>query len=927
MWGWIKPEIPATKNFSDMERTQKLMFVFQQIIICFSLSKLITASSSSEADALVKWKNSLSSSSSSSSPLFSWRLSDHQNLCNWTGIACDASVSTTEIDLTDQNLYGTLAQFNFSAFPNLRTFNLNTNNLNGSIPSAVGLLTKLKYLFLYSNKFSGFIPSEIGNLTDLQQLDLSANELSGSIPQTIANLASLSVLQLFSNNLSGTVPQELGNLSSLVVLSLDDNQLHGELPSSLVHLSNLQHLSLATNNFVGNIPQDLGSNSPNLSLVRFSNNTFSGQLPAGLCSGFLLRELTVNSNNFSGKVPDCLRNCSELIRVLLDGNQFSGNISQAFGVHPNLIFVNLGRNQFSGEISPNWGECSNLTNLQLHRNRISGSIPVELGKLSQLQVLELDSNELTGAIPDELGNLSKLYRLNLSRNHLMGEIPKKIGNMGKLEYLDLSVNNLTGGIVEELGLCANLLSLNLGNNHLSGQIPYELRNLQDLQYLLDLSANSLSGQIPQNLDKLQSLENLNLSHNHLFGKIPETLSNMISLRSVDLSYNDLNGSIPDGSFQRGLYIGNQGLCGNTAGLPPCSTSSNNGKSHDKDKKITIGVVVPVVCLLFLAAFTTVIVICWLQKTKKHDEEIITSETDDSEHWIWEREGRFTFRQIVKATEDFNERYCIGKGGFGSVYKAVLQAGLVVAVKRLNKTESSDSPHINKQSFENEIRALTEVRHRNIIKLYGFCSKQASMYLVYDYFERGSLGKVLYSQEGAMEMSWGQRLKIVQGLAHALAYLHHDSTPPIVHRDISINNILLDSDFEPRLSDFGTARLLSSDTSNWTTVAGSYGYMAPELAFTMRATEKCDVYSYGVVALEVMMGKHPGELLHTLSLLVDDSDFLQKNVLDQQLSPPTGQVANDVVVVIRVALACTSSLPESRPTMRLVAQQLLAGTQA
>ncbi|GMH02570.1 hypothetical protein Nepgr_004409 [Nepenthes gracilis] len=667
--------------------------------------------------------------------------------------------------------------------------------------------------------------------------------------------------------------------------------------------------------------EDLGSNSPNLSVVIFSDNTFSGQLPAWLCSGFHLQELTVNSNNFRGKVPDCLRNCSKSIKVRLDRNQFSGNISQAFVFHPNLIFVSLDRNQFSGEISPSWGECSSLCKLQLNGNRLSGSIPVELGKLSHLQVLELDSNELTGAIPDELGNLSKLYRLNLSRNHLMGEIPPSFGNMGKLQFLDLSINNLTGKITEELGGCVNLLSLNLGNNGLSGEIPYELENLKDLQYLLDLSANSLSGQIPQNLDKLQSLENLNLSHNHLSGEIPETLSNMISLRLVDLSYNDLNGTIPHGRFQQGLYVGNHGLCGNATGLPPCSTSSNNGKSHDKDRRIIVGVVVPVICLLFLAAFTIVIVICWLRKTKKHDEEIITSETDVSECWIFEREGRFTFGQIVEATEDFNERYCIGKGGFGSVYKAVLQAGQVVAVKRINITECTDVPQINKWSFENEIQALTEVRHRNIIKLYGFCSRQGSMYLVYDYFERGSLGKVLYSKEGAKEMSWGQRVKIVQGLAHALAYLHHDSTPPIVHRDISINNILLDSDFEPRLSDFGTARQLSLDTSNWTTVAGSYGYMAPELAFTKRATEKCDVYSYGVVALEVMMGKHPGELLRSLSLSVDDSYLLGENVLDQQLSPPTGQLAKDVVVVIRVALACTSSMPESRPTMRLVAQHL------
>ena len=131
------------------------------------------------------------------------------------------------------------------------------------------------------------------------------------------------------------------------------------------------------------------------------------------------------------------------------------------------------------------------------------------------------------------------------------------------------------------------------------------------------------------------------------------------------------------------------------------------------------------------------------------------------------------------------------------------------------------------SFQNEIGALTDVRHRNIIKLHGFCSRRGCMYLVYEYVERGSLGKVLYELDKKEDdLGWDKRIRIVQGLAHALAYLHEDCSPPIVHRDVSLNNVLLEWDFEPRLSDFGTARLLNPDSSNWTAVAGSYGYMAP-----------------------------------------------------------------------------------------------------
>ncbi|KAJ8639144.1 hypothetical protein MRB53_015838 [Persea americana] len=199
-----------------------------------------------------------------------------------------------------------------------------------------------------------------------------------------------------------------------------------------------------------------------------------------------------------------------------------------------------------------------------------------------------------------------------------------------------------------------------------------------------------------------------------------------------------------------------------------------------------------------------------------------ADCDPSQKLIWDRAGKFTFNEIVKATEDFDDMYCIGKGGFGSVYRAELEGGQTVAVKRLEI--SGDYPAERWRSFESEVRVLTEARHRNIVRLHGSCSTKGSMYLVYEYMERGSLGKVLYGE--AEEMGWPERLRVVRGVAHAVAYLHHDCNPAVVHRDISVNNVLLEAGFEPRVADFGTARLLNPDSSNWTAVAGSYGYMAP-----------------------------------------------------------------------------------------------------
>ncbi|PIN23422.1 Serine/threonine protein kinase [Handroanthus impetiginosus] len=815
----------------------------------------------------------------------------------------------------------------------LTSLQIHNNTFTGELPSEIGLLTNLSYLFLYKNAFSGSIPLSIGNLRNLLALDLSTNHFSGEIPPTVGNLTHFLILQLYSNNLIGTIPPVIGDLQSLKALDLSTNRLSGQLPESISNLVHLSTLYVFANNLSGILPRELGRNSYSLARVSFSNNRFSGELPPGLCSGFALNQFTVNNNKFSGPLPDCFKNCTSLTRVQLEGNRFSGNISDAFGVHPKLKFLSVSRNQFTGQLTPKWGQYEQLKIFQMDHNRISGVIPAEIGNLTQLHVLALDSNELIGEVPAELGNLNQVFSLSLGNNQLNGEIPRSIGQLTSLQFLDLSRNKFTGNIPDVLENCEGLQSLNLSNNFLLGDIPFELGKLLRLQYLLDLSNNSLSGVIPLSFGKLNSLENFNLSHNNLSGRIPPALSGMISLINFDFSHNKLSGPIPSGGrFSRGpakAFIGNSGLCGAAEGLSPCEATSSRSKPQNNETKILVGVIVPVVGLAILATIVVGLLV-FRRKAKLYDEKTRgTTKFENSESLIWEQQRKLTFGDIVQATDDFNEKHCIGRGGFGSVYRADLPNGQIVAVKRLNMSDSSDIPLTNRHSFENEIRTLTEVRHRNIIKLYGYCSMRGSMYLVYEYVERGSLGKLLYDDEEAFELNWATRVRIVKGVAHALAYLHHDCSPPIVHRDVSINNILLESELEPRLSDFGTAKLLTSDSSNWTTVAGSYGYMAPELALSMKVTEKSDVYSFGVVALEVMMGRHPGELISSLlakAALQNDPDTFLKDLLDQRLPLPTGQIAEEVVFVVTVALSCTRATPESRPHMRYVAQQLSANTQ-
>ncbi|XP_059624028.1 MDIS1-interacting receptor like kinase 2-like [Cornus florida] len=289
--------------------------------------------------------------------------------------------------------------------------------------------------------------------------------------------------------------------------------------------------------------------------------------------------------------------------------------------------------------------------------------------------------------------------------------------------------------------------------------------------------------------------------------------------------------------------------------------------------------------------------------------------------IWNFDGRIAYEDIIEATNDFDIKYCIGTGGYGSVYRAQLPSGKVVALKKLHRLEG-EVPAYDK-SFRNEASILSKIRHRNIVKLYGFCLHNRCMFLVYEYMKRGSLFLVLRNEIEALELDWIKRVNVIKGIAHALSYMHHDCNPPILHRDISSNNILLNSDLDARVSDFGTARLLEPNSSNRTIMAGTYGYIAPELAFTMVVTEKCDVYSFGVVALETLMGRHPGELLQSLASASTQSIMLN-DVLDARLqAPPRGMVARDVVLVATLAFACLHSKPRSRPTMLRISQEFLA----
>ncbi|XP_039170187.1 MDIS1-interacting receptor like kinase 2 [Eucalyptus grandis] len=386
---------------------------------------------------------------------------------------------------------------------------------------------------------------------------------------------------------------------------------------------------------------------------------------------------------------------------------------------------------------------------------------------------------------------------------------------------------------------------------------------------------------------------------------------------VDISYNKLEGPIPNTmTFQNAtkeLFQGNNGLCGNVEGLEPCDQVVVDRESSLVGGRVFL-IAFPLLGLVLIIFFGIFFI---FRRMKSHPIVELTPKTIEV-FSLSKYDGMILYEDIVEATGAFNEIFFIGRGGYGSVFKAKLRSDDIVAVKKLH--QNADSGQTSQKEFLNEIRALTEIRHRSIVKLLGFCLHPRHSFLVYEYFDRGSLSTILSNEEEAKELDWNKRVNIVKGVAHALSYMHHDCIPPIVHRDISSKNIMLDSEYEGHVSDFGMAKLLKLDTSNWSAVVGTYGY----LAHTMKVTKKRDVYSFGILALEVIKGRHPGDSLSSLLALVDmDISVVLKNMLDSRLPTPAPGIEDELLTILKFAVACVSANSQLRPSMEMISHVLSA----
>ncbi|KAM6594140.1 hypothetical protein CsatA_001843 [Cannabis sativa] len=514
----------------------------------------------------------------------------------------------------------------------------------------------------------------------------------------------------------------------------------------------------------------------------------------------------------------------------------------------------------------------------------------------------------------------RVRTINLPYMQLGGIISPSIGRLSKLQRLALHQNSLHGNIPIEITNCSELRALYLRANYLQGGIPANIGNLSHLT-ILDLSSNLLKGAIPSSIGRLSRLRNLNLSTNFFSGEIPD-----IGVLST---------------FGSSSFTGNLDLCGQQM-RKPCRTSlgfpavlphtaasdeasvPSKKSSHDI-KGVMIGAMsIMGLTLVVLLLFLWTRLLSKKERAAKRYSEVRKQKVHEASTKLITFHGDLPYPscELIEKLEALDEEDIVGSGGFGTVYRMVMNDCGTFAVKRIDRSRQGSD-----QVFERELEILGSIKHINLVNLRGYCRLPASKLLIYDYLAMGSLDGFLH-EHGVEDRSlnWSNRLKIALGSARGLAYLHHDCSPKIVHRDIKSSNILLDENLEPRVSDFGLAKLLVDEDAHVTTVvAGTFGYLAPEYLQSGRATEKSDVYSFGVLLLELVTGKRPTDpsfVKRGLNVVGWMNTLLKENRLEDIVDNRCKDAdAETVEAILEVASRCTDANPDDRPSMGEVLQLL------
>ncbi|XVF71084.1 hypothetical protein PTKIN_Ptkin12aG0006600 [Pterospermum kingtungense] len=545
---------------------------------------------------------------------------------------------------------------------------------------------------------------------------------------------------------------------------------------------------------------------------------------------------------------------------------------------------------------------------------------------------------------------NRVVELRLPGMGLSGQLPIAIGNLTQLHTLSLRFNALSGSVPSDFAMLSSLRNLYLQGNGFSGEIPGFLFSLQNL-IRLNLANNNFTGTIPEGINNLTRLRTLFLENNHLSGSIPDI--NLPSLDQFNVSFNQLNGSIPKGlsGKPQSAFLGNA-LCGKP--LVSCNGTGNSSSGSGGGSKLSGGAIAGIVigCVLgVILILVLLICLCRRKGDKKTettrdiappkqaeveisgDKAVAGPRESDSRSsglsGVVKKDAKtsgvknFVFFGKAARTFDLEDLLrasaeVLGKGTFGTAYKATLEMGTVVAVKRLKDVT------VPEKEFKEKMEVVGAMDHQNLVPLRAYYFSTDEKLLVYDYMPMGSLSALLHGNKGAgrTPLNWDTRSGIALGAARGIAYLHSKG-PAISHGNIKSSNILLTISYEARVSDFGLAQL-AGPTATPTRVDG---YRAPEVTDARKVSQKADVYSYGILLLELLTGKAPTHALlneegvdlprWVQSIVREDwtSEVFDLELLRYQ------NVEEDMVQLLQIAINCTAQYPDKRPSMDEVTNQI------
>ncbi|XP_062095355.1 probable LRR receptor-like serine/threonine-protein kinase RFK1 isoform X2 [Humulus lupulus] len=868
---------------------------------------------------------------------------------------CTSAINTchvVSIELKRLNLPGVLPP-QLVKLPFLEKIDFAYNYLSGTIPPEWASL-RLTNISLLVNRLSGKIPKELGNITSLTYLCLEANQFFGSLPPELGNLINLQTLMLSSNNLTGTLPMtftKLGNLTDLLVVimymisfmvsilvslvhfviecsRINDNNLNGRIPVLIQNWKQLQRLELHASGFEGPIPSQI-SLLVELTELRISDISGPEQNFPTLNGTTGLVRLVLRNCNISGKIPSYIWTRKSLELLDLSFNNLEGEISETM-MMKHIRFIDLSYNNFTWQ-GPDEYTCLESRNLNLNLFRSSSSWNTSRG----LPCLK-DSNcrRYSTCWHVNSGGKDVNVKNNNNNKELLYEGDGDVeGGTAKLflnEKNDWGFSS-TGDFLDDNDFqnkfyVANLPSSNMSELYKSARIApisltYFHHCLENGNYTVNLHFAEIqftNGQTYESLgrrifdiyvqEKLM-LKDFNIVHEAGGAQKPR----VIPLNSVSVTDNVLEirfyfaGKGTTRIPERSVYGPLISAISVVSNSKHCSNGGNN-----ETTSIIVGVVIGALCLIFIVLG----ILCWKGYFKGR------SKGNKDLKGLEMQTGIFTLKQIKAATSDFDYANKIGEGGFGPVYKGQLPDGTAIAVKQL----SSRSRQGNRE-FLNEIGMISCLQHPNLVKLHGCCIEADQLMLVYEYMENNSLARALFDSRFQIPLNWSTRHKICIGIARGLAFLHEESRLKIVHRDIKATNVLLDGDLNPKISDFGLARLDEEEKTHISTkIAGTIGYMAPEYALWGHLTYKADVYSFGVVVLEIVSGENNNNYIpsNDYVCLLDWACHLQQSgnlmeLVDEKLGFEVDK--KQAETTIRVALLCTHAAASLRPTMSEVVNML------